>query len=154
MYWHVAWLQMDGLGDTICSPSLFVVGFPSQSSQAFWLFTLPFMFSLSLSLCHVDFIICFDDLCLSSSLCLSFSADLFREGTADWKRFIVTPASVLRLAQSWHPYTRSESIHTHREALPVHSLLCWLLRCPRYQSGARTDSKHSRFDMVDISCAF
>lgn len=85
MYWHVAWQQMDGLGDSI--PLCHV--FPSLSgiiSHALLFFTLSFMcppLSLCLSPIDVAFMICFYDLCV---FCLSPSTNLSlccREEMAD-----------------------------------------------------------------------
>lgn len=85
------------------------VSLSSFVSLTLLLFTLPFMFpSLARSITHWC---CFYDLFLwSLSLCLSPSANLLvccREGIADWLWFILTPASVLWLAQSWHADTHT-----------------------------------------------
>lgn len=112
---------MDELGEAMCSPSLscallfffffvFLIVFPSRalslkpSCFSHSLLCLPF--SLGLSPIDVAFMICFYDL----SVFLSLSANLLvccRDGIADWLWFILTPASVLWRAQSWHAYTHT-----------------------------------------------
>lgn len=109
MYWHIAWLQMEELPCAL-SPRHVVAFFPphcvslwSVVSQALLLFTPPFMFpSLAWSITHWC---CFYDLVLwSLSLSVFLSTNLLvccsRERIADWLWFILTPASVLWLAES------------------------------------------------------
>ena len=165
LYWHVAWLQMDGLGDGV-PPCRVFFGFHCAAlsgvvSQTLLLFTPSFMFpSLAHSIPHWCF---FYDLFLwSLCLCPSLSnlSVCCREGTAHWLWFILTPASVLWLAQSWHADTHTNT-RTHKHmgtAFPVWSLLYWLVRCPRYQRGAKAGTKHTWaamwLDTVDINSAF
>lgn len=126
MYWHEVWLQMDGLGVTMCSSSLLrafssSLCFPLKLCLTS-LLPFPFMFPpLARSITHWCW---FYDLflwSLSLPLCLSHSESLLVccwDGRADWMWFILTPESVLWLAQSWHADTHTSwhmRLHTHTQ---------------------------------------
>lgn len=160
MYWHEVWLQMDGLGVTMCSSSPLCA---FSSSLCFplklcltSLLPFPFMFPpLARSITHWCW---FYDLFLwspSLPLCLSHSESRLVccwDGRADWMWFILTPESVLWLAQSWHADTHTSwhmRLHTYTHiyiytaAFLVRSLFYWLVCCPRYQTEVRTGTEHT-----------
>lgn len=177
MYWHEVWLQMDGLGVTMCSSSPLCA---FSSSLCFplklcltSLLPFPFMFPpLAWSITHWCW---FYDLflwSLSLPLCLSHSESLLVccwDGRADWMWFILTPESVLWLAQSWHADTHTSwhmRLRTH-----THTYIHSSLSCPEFillagmlpQIPDRSQNRHRThlscsavmwLDMADIDCAF
>ena len=123
-------------------------------------FHTPFYVSLSLSVYHPLMLLLWSVFMISLSF--SLSANLLvccRDGIADWLWFILTPASVLWLAQSWHAYTHTLwHTHTHRAAFsrPEFTRLASTLpQIPeRSQDGHQTCSAVMWLDMEDMDSAF